>query len=128
MDSAVSSALEEICCGAANGLHLSDLWAKISPTLAARGLPICPNVKREVWENLAEIPGLKLVACDGAASSKPTEVMFKSSVEECEKMDVKIVAPEAMRRSFLGIYDTGSSESTSADVQRIILERLAVAR
>lgn len=124
MDSVVNSALEEICCGAANGLHLSDLWAKISPTLSARGLPICPSVKREVWKNLEEIPGLKLVACDGAA----LEAMFKSSVEECEKMNVKIVAPEAMRRSFLGIYDTGTSESTSTDVQRIILERLAVAR
>ncbi|KAH6827918.1 hypothetical protein C2S53_014880 [Perilla frutescens var. hirtella] len=128
MDSVVNSALEEICCGAANGLHLSDLWAKISPILAARGLPICPNVKREVWENLMEIPGLKLVACYGASSSTPTEVLIKSTAEECEKMNVKIVAPEAMRRSFLGIYELGTSESTSAGIQRFVLERLAVAR
>ncbi|XP_047958329.1 uncharacterized protein LOC125203869 isoform X2 [Salvia hispanica] len=127
MDAAVDSALEEICCGAAEGLHLSDLWAKIAPTLAARGLPICPNVKRAVLENLAEIPELKLVARDGAPSVL-AEALIRYTAEECEAMDVKIVAPEAMRRSFLGLYDAGIPESSSADIQRLILERLALAR
>lgn len=127
MDAVVNLAIEEICCGAAEGLQLSYLWAKIGPALAARGLPICPKVKQAVWENLVEIPGLKLVACDGT-SSKLTEALIKRTVEECEKMNLKIVAPEAMRRSFLGLYDVGTSESSSADIQRFILERLAVAR
>ncbi|XP_042053546.1 uncharacterized protein LOC121798548 isoform X2 [Salvia splendens] len=127
MDAVVNSALEEICCGAAEGLNLSDLWAKIGPTLAAHGLPICPNLKRAVWENLAEIPELKPVACNGA-SSKLSEALVNYTAEECEQMDVKIVAPEAMRRSFLGLYDVGTSESSLADIQRFILERLAVAR
>ncbi|KAL8458672.1 hypothetical protein ACS0TY_036253 [Phlomoides rotata] len=128
MDSVVLSALDEICCEAANGLHLSDLWAKLSPSLAARGMPICPNVKRAVWENLVEIPGLKAVADYGVASAKSTEDFIKFTVEECENMDVKIVAPEAMRKSFLGIYEMESSESSLSDTQRRILERLAVAR
>ncbi|XP_047960632.1 uncharacterized protein LOC125205627 isoform X1 [Salvia hispanica] len=127
MDAVVNSALEEICCGAAEGLNLSDLWAKIGPTLAARGLPICPSLKRAVWENLAEIPELKLVACNGA-SSKLAEALLNYTAEECEQMNVKIVAPEAMRRSFLGLYDVGTSESSLADIQRFILERLAAAR
>ncbi|KAL1538122.1 hypothetical protein AAHA92_26902 [Salvia divinorum] len=127
MDAVVNSALEEICCGAAEGIHLSDLWAKIGPTLAARGLPICPNVKRAVLENLAEIPELKVVARDGA-SSMHAEALIQYTVEECEAMDAKIVAREAMRRSFLGLHDVVPPESSSADIQRLILERLAVAR
>ncbi|KAL1551739.1 hypothetical protein AAHA92_19540 [Salvia divinorum] len=127
MDAVVNSALEEICCGAAEGINPSDLWEKIGPTVAALGLPICPSLKRAVWENLAEIPELKLVACNGA-SSKLAEALVNYTAEECEQMDVKIVAPEAMRRSFLGLYDVGTSESFLADIQRVILERLAVAR
>ncbi|KAK6148741.1 hypothetical protein DH2020_016266 [Rehmannia glutinosa] len=124
MDTVVHSALEEICCEAANGLHLRNLWPKLSPYLASKGLPLCPNVKRAVWENLLEIPGLKLEACGGVAS----EDLIKCTVEECEKMNVKIVAPEAMRKSFLGIYEMEASESSLSDTQRLILERLAVAR
>ncbi|KAL0354484.1 UNVERIFIED_CONTAM: hypothetical protein Sradi_3895300 [Sesamum radiatum] len=128
MDSVVHSALEEICCEAANGLHLRDLWPKLSPCLASRGLPLCPNVKRAVWENLAEIPGLKVEACDYASCSNATEELTKCDVEVCEKLNVKIVAPEAMRKSFLGIYEMEASESSLSDTQRLILERLAVAR
>ncbi|KAL0341843.1 UNVERIFIED_CONTAM: hypothetical protein Scaly_1846900 [Sesamum calycinum] len=128
MDSVVHSALEEISCEAANGLHLRDLWPKLNPCLASRGLPLCPNVKRAVWENLAEIPGLKLEACDYASCPNATEELMKCDVEVCEKLNVKIVAPEAMRKSFLGIYEMEASESSLSDTQRLILERLAVAR
>lgn len=75
-----------------------------------------------------EIKGLRVVADYGVASDKSTEDFIKCTVEECEKMDVKIVAPEAMRKSFLGIYEMDSSESSLTDTQRRILERLAVAR
>ncbi|KAL9157086.1 hypothetical protein ABFS82_09G122300 [Erythranthe guttata] len=128
MDAVVHSALEEICCEAAKGLHLRDLWPKLSPYLASKGLPLCPNVKRAVWENLAEIPGLKLEAYGGVSSSNSTVDLIKCTVEECEKMNVKIVAPEGMRKSFLGIYEMEASESGLSDTQRIILERLAAAR
>ncbi|PIN22319.1 hypothetical protein CDL12_04982 [Handroanthus impetiginosus] len=56
------------------------------------------------------------------------EDLIRCTVEECENMDVKIVASEAMRKSFLGIYEMEASESSLSDTQRIILERLAVAR
>ncbi|CAA0814592.1 B-block binding subunit of TFIIIC [Striga hermonthica] len=128
MDSAVHSALEEICSAAANGLHLRSLWTRLDPQLASQGLPLGPNVKRAVWENLLEIPGLKLEACDGCALDSSKQDLVKRTVEECEKMDVKIVAPESMRKSFLGIYEMESSESGLSDMQRLILERLAVAR
>ncbi|KAL3632952.1 hypothetical protein CASFOL_025936 [Castilleja foliolosa] len=128
MDSVVHSALDEICCGAANGLHLRNLWPKLSPYLASQGLPLCLNVKRAVWENLREIPGLKLEACNGGASHSSAGDLIKCTVEECEEMNVKIVAPESMRKSFLGIYETEAPESSISDIQRLILERLAVAR
>ncbi|GER53573.1 B-block binding subunit of TFIIIC [Striga asiatica] len=128
MDSAVHSALEEICSAAANGLHLRSLWPRLGPQLASEGLPLGPNVKRALWENLLEIPGLKLESSDGCALDSSKQDLVKRTVEECEKMNVKIVAPESMRKSFLGIYEMESSESGLSDIQRLILERLAVAR
>ncbi|KAL6557503.1 hypothetical protein OROMI_017853 [Orobanche minor] len=127
MDSVVHSALEEICCGAANGLHLRNLWPKLSPYLTSQGLPLCPNIKRAVWEYLMDVPGLQLEVSDGSAYSNSEDLM-KCTVEECEKMNVKIVAPESMRKSFLGIYEMEAPESSLSDFQRLILERLAVAR
>lgn len=75
-----------------------------------------------------EIPGLKLEADDVVASCNSTEDLIKCTVEECEKMNVKIVASQAMRKSFLGIYEMETSESSLSDTQRLILERLAIAR
>ncbi|GFP90591.1 hypothetical protein PHJA_001203200 [Phtheirospermum japonicum] len=128
MDSVIHSALDEICCGAANGVHLRNLWPKLSPHFASQGLPLCPNVKQAVWENLLEIPRLKFEACNGGASSSSAADLIKCTVEDCEKMNVKIVAPESMRKSFLGIYEMEAPESSLSDIQRLILERLAVAR
>ncbi|KAL6514977.1 hypothetical protein OROGR_020556 [Orobanche gracilis] len=127
MDSVVHSALEEICCGAANGLHLRNLWPKLRPYLTSQGLPLCPNVKRAVWKYLMDVPGLQLEVRDGSAYSNSEDLM-KCTVEECEKLNVKIVAPGSMRKSFLGIYEMEAPESSLSDFQRLILERLAVAR
>ncbi|XP_073118562.1 uncharacterized protein [Henckelia pumila] len=118
MDSVVHLALQEICCEGADGLHLRSLWPKLRPSLAAIGLPLCPNVKRIVWENLVEVPGLQF----GTAE----HVINKSSVEECDH--VKIFAPEPLRKCFLGIFEIEASEYSLSDTQRLILDRLASAR
>lgn len=123
MDSVVHLALQEICCEGADGLHLQSLWPKLRPSLAAVGLPLCPNVKRIVWENLVEVPGLQFGAHEVTFSA---EHVMKCSVEECEH--VKIFAPETMRKCFLGIYEIEASEYSLSDTQRLILERLAAAR
>ncbi|KAL3824487.1 hypothetical protein ACJIZ3_020516 [Penstemon smallii] len=128
MDSVVHSALEEICCEAADGLHLRNLWQKLTSSLDSGGLSISPSVKRAVWENIVEVPGLKFEPCDDAVSCNSTEDWSKCTVEECEKRNVKIVAPEAMWKSFLGIYEIEALESSLSDTQRFILQKLTVAR
>lgn len=75
-----------------------------------------------------ETPGLRLESRGGGTSSNSTGDLIKRTVEECEELNVRIVASEAMRKSFLGIYEMEASESSLSATQRRILERLAVAR
>lgn len=70
-----------------------------------------------------EVPGLQFGAHEVTFSA---DHVIKCSVEECEH--VKIFAPEAMRKCFLGIYEIEASEYSLSDTQRLILERLAAAR
>ncbi|KAL3850329.1 hypothetical protein ACJIZ3_012211 [Penstemon smallii] len=119
MDSVVHSALEEICYGEDEGLHLRNLWPKL--TTISISLSLSPSVKQAVWENLVQVPGLKFqAACHDAV-----EDWSKCTVEECEQRNVTIVAPQPMRKSFQGIYEI---ESTLSHTQRLIIQKLTLAR
>ncbi|CAK9179892.1 unnamed protein product [Ilex paraguariensis] len=50
------------------------------------------------------------------------------SIEESEKLNLKIVAAEHLRNSFVGIYDIKASDASISQPQRRALERLAIAR
>lgn len=50
------------------------------------------------------------------------------SVEECERLRLKIVAAEHLRDSFVGVYDIKASDAAISGPQRHALERLAIAR
>lgn len=125
MDAVVYTALEEICSQGSTGIPLRTLWSKINPNLQINGLNLCNNVKKAIWLNLLNIPSLNF-ECNG--------VLFDSGnpkiqlVDECEAMDLKIVAKECLLNNFVGIYDIKASDAGVSQPQRRTLERLAIAR
>ncbi|KAL3519979.1 hypothetical protein ACH5RR_018128 [Cinchona calisaya] len=125
MDSVVHSALEEICSQGVGGLSLLNLWPKLHTCLTTHGLPLCSNVKTAVWSSLLNIPGLQFEVDDVLYDSQNALI---NSVEKCEQMHMKIIAPERLRNNFVGIYDIEASNSSITPIQRRTLERLAIAR
>ncbi|MCD7449709.1 hypothetical protein HAX54_001138 [Datura stramonium] len=125
MDTVVNSALEEICSHGDSGLHLSKLWAKLQPSVSSQGLKLCPNVKKVLWFNLIDIPGLKFESNGVVYSSVDSCVR---SFEQSERLDLKIVAPEHMCNGFIGIYDIDASDAKLSKHERRVLDRLATVR
>ncbi|KAH7865791.1 hypothetical protein Vadar_011204 [Vaccinium darrowii] len=125
MDSVVHYALEEICCRGATGLLLPTLWPNLHSPLSSQNLPLCPNVKKALWTNLLNVPGLQFEAKGVSYDSNDPGIQ---SVEECEKLCLKIVAAEHLRNSFVGVYDITASDAAISQPQRRALERLAIAR
>ncbi|GMH18150.1 hypothetical protein Nepgr_019991 [Nepenthes gracilis] len=121
MDSIIHAALEEICSQASNGLYLSHLWPKLLPSFSAAGLQPCNSVKRAFWSNLLKISGIQFIAGDVSFVQSDSRIQ---SFEECEKLNLKIVAGENLRDCFLGLYDSKALNSN----QRPVLERLGAAR
>lgn len=125
MEPVVHSALEEICLEGAGGLPLLSLWPRLQSSLATNGLPLCPSVKAALWSNLLNFPGLQFQA---QGSSYDCQDGAIQSVEECEQINLTIIASEGLRDSFLGMYDVNASVSSVDEKQRCVLERLAIAR
>ncbi|THG08515.1 hypothetical protein TEA_002148 [Camellia sinensis var. sinensis] len=125
MDSIVHSALEEICSHGVNGLSLSTLWPNLLHSLSSHGLPLCHNVKKAIWTNLLNLPGLQFEAQGVLYDSQDPEIR---KLEDCERLELKIVAAEHLRNSFVGIYDIKASDAGVSQPQRRALERLAIAR
>ncbi|KAL7162716.1 hypothetical protein ACSBR2_043073 [Camellia fascicularis] len=125
MDSIVHSALEEICSHGVNGLSLSTLWPNLLHSLSSHGLPLCHNVKKAIWTNLLNVPGLQFEAQGVLYDSQDPEIR---KLEDCERLELKIVAAEHLRNSFVGIYDIKASDAGVSQPQRRALERLAIAR
>ncbi|KAM7483888.1 hypothetical protein LguiB_008471 [Lonicera macranthoides] len=125
MDSIVHAALEEICSEGVNGLTLPDLWPKLQSSLSSNGLHLCTNVKKAIWTNLLNIPGLQFKSRSISYSAQDSSIQsFKNS----EELSLKIVAAEQLRNSFIGIYDIKASNAGISQPQRRALERLAIAR
>ncbi|CAK9179893.1 unnamed protein product [Ilex paraguariensis] len=125
MDSIVHAALEEICSQGVNGLTLPILWPKLQSPLSSQGLHLCPNVKKALWTNLLNIPGLQFGSQGVSFNHQDPSIQ---SIEESEKLNLKIVAAEHLRNSFVGIYDIKASDASISQPQRRALERLAIAR
>ncbi|KAL8189135.1 hypothetical protein R6Q57_029396 [Mikania cordata] len=125
MDPIVHKALEEICSQGANGLTLSVLWIKIQPHISSNGLNLCTNVRKALWSNLLNIPGLRFECKDVSYDAGNPKIQ---SVEDSEAMNLKIVAAEHLLNSFVGIYDIKASDAGIAPLHRCVLERLAIAR
>ncbi|CAK7356535.1 unnamed protein product [Dovyalis caffra] len=97
---------------------LSSLWSTLKPKPS-------PSVKASLWTNLQSIPSLQFTVPGSDLPLSPNEYNIKR-FEDAEKLDLKIVAKEHLRDSFVGLYDTPSTGISSN--QRNALKRLAVAR
>ncbi|WOK98866.1 hypothetical protein Cni_G07578 [Canna indica] len=125
MDSIISAAIEEICGKAAGGILLSDLWPSLRGSLSGAGLPTGDAVNKAIWARLLAHPGLRFEAHGSPLVSQDPSIQ---SMEEAERIGVKIVAGEHLRDCFLGIYDLKASASEISQIQRAALERLAASR
>ncbi|GLT49718.1 hypothetical protein SLA2020_232560 [Shorea laevis] len=114
MDSIISSALEEICFNGPAGISVSSLWSK---------LEISPSMKSAIWRNLLLIPSIQFKAEDDAFLS-PKDGLIQS-VDDAEKLGVKIVANEKLRDNSVGLYD---DKDNIQPQHRRALERIAITR
>lgn len=129
MESIVHAAIEEICARGANGLPLSQLWPKLHLSLTAAGLPSPADdaVKRAFWSNLRAVPGVRFFSSYSNVELDRSDPKVHA-FEECEQLDLKMVANEQLRDCFVGLYDDKASDSSISDPQRQVLQRLATAR
>ncbi|PON96225.1 B-block binding subunit of TFIIIC, partial [Trema orientale] len=127
MDSVISSALEEICSHGEAGVSLPKLCSSLNPSLSASNLdPSSPGFKQALWAGLLGVPALQFRAPHNATygASDPAVQSF----EAAESLDLKLVADERLRDSFLGLYNVHSSNAKLPSNQRRTLQRLALAR
>ena len=125
MDSIVHAALEEVCSHGAAGLAVAAMWPSLHSPLSSRGLRLCDGVKAALWTNLLNIPGLRFEA--HGVSYDPGDPQIQS-IDESERLELKIVAAEHLCNNFVGIYDIKASDAGISQTQRRALERLAIAR
>ncbi|RWV85474.1 hypothetical protein BHE74_00053359 [Ensete ventricosum] len=125
MDRIVLVAIEEVCGRAAAGIPVAELWPSLRGALSGAGLPLCDAVYKVIWVRLLAHPGLRFEAHGSPLGSQDPSIQ---SLEEAQRVGVKIVAEDHLRDSFLGIYDLKASSSDISQIQRAALERLAAAR
>lgn len=125
MDAVVSSAVEEICSQGQNGLALRNLWSRLEPSLSASGLDLSNGVKAAVWIQLLRVPSLQFEAGKGSYDAMDPSIQ---SFEDAERLNLKVVAKQHLRDSFVGLYNVRSASSNMSAHQRRVLERLAIAR
>lgn len=125
MDAILSSAVEEICSQGQNGLTFRNLCSRLQPSLSDSGLDLSNGVKAALWTQLLRVPSLQFQADKVAYSAKDPSVQ---SFEDAERLNLKIVAEDHLRDSFVGLYNVRSAGSNMSAPQRRVLERLAIAR
>ncbi|KAM7254471.1 hypothetical protein ACFE04_003851 [Oxalis oulophora] len=116
MDSIISSALEEICLNQ-GGLTLSSLWLKLKIDLS--------TLKQSIWTNLRNIPTIELRVKNKVYAPTHSSITL---FEDAERLDLRIVANQALSDNFLGLYDIPLADAKVSNEQRRTLERIAVTR
>ncbi|KAL5983021.1 hypothetical protein ACLOJK_017101 [Asimina triloba] len=121
MDSLLAATLEEVCAEGPGGISIRNLWLKLQSHLSAAGLDPCNAVKQSIWNNLLNVPGMQFQS--QGSTFGPRDPLIRT-VEASEELELKILAPELLRESFLGLTD----QKLDNEVHRRMLERIAVAR
>jgi general transcription factor 3C polypeptide 1 len=125
MDSITSSALEEICFHGKTGLSLASLWSQLNPCLSSSSLDLSLGVKKAVWAALLRVPSLRFWA--GNVSYTASDPLIQS-LEDAEKLELKIAAEDCLRDNFLGLYNVHAANADIPLNQRRALERIAISR
>jgi general transcription factor 3C polypeptide 1 len=128
MDALVSAALEEVCARLAHGLPVPELWPALRGALGAAGLPLDPAVKRVLWARLLALPVISLAAGDGDGSPLLPGDPAETDLEVAERRGVRLVASEALRGNFLGMYDQRFGKTKLSPVQKGTLELVGASR
>ncbi|XP_057514430.1 uncharacterized protein LOC130796146 isoform X2 [Actinidia eriantha] len=115
MDSIVHAAFEEVCSHGATGLAVATLWTSLRSHLVSRGLRLCDGVKKALWANILNISGLRFEAHGVSYDSGYPKI---HSVDESERLELKIVAAEHLCNSFVKIYDIKASDDGISQPQR----------
>lgn len=125
MDSILNSALAEICSELQNGLSLQALWPRLDLSLSSSNLDLSPHLKQAIWDALRSVPTLKFDAKNASYGPADPSIL---SFEDAEKLNLKLVADEGLRDSFMGLYNVRSANASLSKIQRMALERLVTAR
>jgi hypothetical protein len=106
---------------------LVNLWNRLqSAGLSSSSPPLDPLVKQLLWKLLLSTACLSFELPDcGAVSCTDLSIQ---DFQDAEHMDIKIIASEDLRESFLGACDLRHCDAKLSPVQRLILERLGKAR
>ncbi|XP_078447120.1 uncharacterized protein LOC144716005 [Wolffia australiana] len=123
MDYLISTALEEICAEGAEGIPLPKLWANLQNLV---GLHVDQVIKDSIWARVLGIPDLFFRTPKSGLLSRID--LEGKSVDQAEKMGLRVVAGEHVRDGFLGISEMKASNVEITPVLKQVLERLAVAR
>ncbi|KAH0978260.1 hypothetical protein GBA52_027979 [Prunus armeniaca] len=128
MDSILNSSLEEICSEGINGLPLKSLCSRLQPSLSSFNLDVSDRgLKQALWAGLRSVPTLKFQSQNQKVQYSPTDPLIQS-VQEAEKLNLKLVADQRLMNNFLGLYIAHSSIDNMCQYQRQTLERVAGAR
>ncbi|KAM0834706.1 hypothetical protein ACQ4PT_063418 [Festuca glaucescens] len=128
MDALVSAALEEVCARLSHGIPVPELWPALRGALGAAGLPLDPAVKRVLWARLLALPVISLVEGDGDGSPLAPGDPAEKDLEVAERRGVRLVASEALRGNFLGMYDQRFAKTKLSPVQKGTLELVGASR
>ncbi|CAN6558700.1 unnamed protein product [Malus baccata var. baccata] len=127
MDSILNASLEEICLEGQNGLAISTLWSRLESSLSSSNFSD-HGFKQALWAELRSVPTLKFLnQKQNPRYYSPTDSSIQS-FQDAEKLDLKLVADQCLRDSFLGLYIAQSSVENMCLYQRRTLERVSTAR
>ncbi|KAJ1702050.1 hypothetical protein LUZ63_001829 [Rhynchospora breviuscula] len=122
MDSLVSAALEEICSHSAAGTILPELWPPLVQSASAKGL-LGPTVKQALWTRLLALPVLNFELNGSPVAPSDPSIQ---SVDEADRLRLRVIADDNTRKNYLGIYDLKHCEISK--MQMSTLEEVGAAR
>ncbi|CAB4313918.1 unnamed protein product [Prunus armeniaca] len=100
----------------------------LQPSLSSFNLDVSDRgLKQALWAGLRSVPTLKFQSQNQKVQYSPTDPLIQS-VQDAEKLNLKLVADQRLMNNFLGLYIAHSSIDNMCQYQRQTLERVAGAR
>lgn len=126
MDALVAVALQEVAAEGEQGCSLPALWKWLAASPSGSGLRLDPALKQAVWKLLLTSSCLSFQ--DQGSGELVGTTPSIQTFEDAERLDIRIVASEDLRESFLGVNAIRHSDSKLSSEQRRMLERIGKAR